>query len=217
MATKIGRDVTHCQGTVFNLPLKQTYVNPGAGFDNIICAYFETSLEDGTPDTVAAQIIPELIVLYPHTKGVPIQHEQVNINVPVNAQWMGFAILSDAGLWRNNHWNIRRGDRLAMTVNPSDVGNYVTATAQRDFQRTSDSNVTAKTVGANVNTWSNGSAIHMSNPMLNREQFEWFKVDADGSILMEDMAPNTGWDYGVDFTTPLSACARSTHVGCTHD
>lgn len=213
---KIGRDVTHCQGTVFNLPLKQTYVNPNAGFDNVICSYFETTLVDGTPDTVASQVIPELTVLYPHTKGVPISHEEVRISVPSNAQWLGFAILSDAGLWRNNLWDIKRGDKLRFEVKSTDIGNYVNAYCLRDYISTRGGHV-CKRVGDLVHTWSNSSAIHMSNPNLNKEQFEWFKVHTDGSIQMEDMAPNTGWDYGVDFTTPLSACARSTHVGCTHD
>ena len=201
-------DVAQYAGGPHSIPLKQTYVNPNAGYDNVIVSFFLDN---------EGALLSSSRVLYPHTKGIPVSHEQVNLLIPTGAAQMGFGLIPDAGLWRNSNWDVERGDTLSLQAHTDETGTYVTAHATRIHYRTKEGqeNIKAKRVGDQIFAASNGSVLHMSDPAYNRNGDSWFTTDANG-ILLEDQEVGSGWDYGIDFTTPASACARSNHPACSH-
>ena len=215
--SKIGRDVRDCAGGYFNLPFKQTYINWGASYDNIVGVYFERSY-DTSKDDLASKLIPEAYVVYPHTKNVGIKHEEIHVPVPSDAVWMGFFIAGNGAGWPMYGGELQRGDYIRLEIQDlEDDFHKVYGYCTKDYYKIDDPTRLAKTEGQRIGTNGFGGGFHMSNPYLNFMDTTMFTYDEDGvTILMEDMRPDTGWDFGVDFTTPASPCARSTHPGCDH-
>lgn len=220
-------DVGAFAGRKMTLHLDNDLLSKGAAFDNVLGVYFEYA--GGT-------IIPNSgIVIYPKTNyarwGIERYPEEfIEIDIPMYAYRMGYWIASDAGPHGNRNYNIEFERFDVIDIRKDGVATQGFTT--KDYQGQKRDWLGFDSDGKNIlsdpypytvyadtmircHGWAN--VFKMSNPDHNLNNFEWFIFEEDGSVLVEDLAYNTGWDFGIWWTRPRkSLCDFSLHPGCPH-
>ena len=193
MSTKIGIDVRSCAGSGYQMQFTNDFINPWASFDNMVGVYFEREDES---------IIEDAIVIYPRTKNQDLSDFFEFIPVPHDAVWMGYWLLSNARASWTNCPDYQKFDTL--WIRKSEDGftrcyqnHETTGFYDNGYQWT-------RPVGKQLSTSGYAGQVHLSNPANNYGNYEWFMVEEDGSILIEDMQLGSGWDFGVWWSKPRS-------------
>lgn len=216
-------DCSEFCGKVMRLQLTNDMINPGAVFDNVLGIYWERADQSIIPNSA--------LVIYPKTRGLdPYPDEYIEVIVPVDAQYMGYWIASDAGEQNNRNGKMKFERFDVIDIRKDGASTQGFTTKQYDYVhipwlgRDSDgNNILGEPVdrvrepGYMIRCHGMANVFKMSNPIHNHDNFEWFMFEEDGSVLIEDLAYNTGWDFGIWWTKPRSLCDFSLHPGCEHE
>lgn len=188
---KIGIDVRSCQGATYRMQFTNTFINPYASFNNVVGVYFED--EHG-------EFLPDAIVIYPETKDQDLSDFFDHVPVPAGAHWMGYWLLPNgAGSWMGNP-DYNRMDVLELKQR--DDG-FVSLYATRQILSRDDGRVVRNPTDR-LATNGHAGQVHLSNSEHNYGNAEWFVLQEDGSLMIEDMLLGTGLDFGVWWSAPRS-------------
>lgn len=168
-----------------------THINPHATYNNVVGVYFED--EDGN-------FLPEAIVIYPETYQQDLSDFFEYVPVPDNAHWMGYWLLPNgAGGWMGSP----DYDRLdVLELKQRDDG-FMSLYATKPVYSRDDSRLLLD-VGHRLPTNGYAGQVHLSNTEHNYGNADWFVLQEDGSLMIEDMRLNTGLDFGVWWSAPRS-------------
>lgn len=217
----------------YTLEMSNDMIHYGASYNNVVGVYFED---------VDHNIIGNGIVMYPQTrKMAPYPNETVDVQVTANAKYMGYFLLSNPegwSLWSGKQPFFKRFDEVEFRRDSNDTvyqpfttreyyGLNIIETSNKIpegephagnyYYEYSENDTLVKEVNKRIGTNLWGGGVSFSNPTHNLEGVSMFMVEEDGSVLLEDMKHNTGWDFGIHWTKPRSFCLNSTHAGCNHD